>query len=534
LIGLREATGRRNSRSRCVKRVCLNASAFAVACAFASSAFAVDITFNISYIAEADPVSPGDPSTFHWGDVWAENGFAYVGSDRNGGGMSIFSISNAGIPLFEHEYEGVLDGDFGNDPTGTVGFEGEQMEDVEVYDGLGFFSSDVSTSSGTGVDIVDLAIPTDPIRLSRVNGSLCSAAGCGHNKVHTLSVSEGYLYTADNATDTIKIVDVRVPEIPVVVKSLELFTDPTDPTGIASHEVVVRNDRLYIASKRNSTPTANGYFHIYDVSDPENPVRLKEFLSGGSSHTAMPSIDGNTLVIAEERLNGNVLIYDISAIDDPDDPDPLPPPKILNRSNVCHNGNCLDAHTPHHVHMHGNLMFITWYEAGLTVFNIANPANPVFVGAFDTFPGGPPDGSDACSGSTGNCSGAWGVDLSLGLDRVLISDRQRGLIVVNATGLLKPGDYNQDTFVNGNDYPTWSQSFGDSRSFQHDAPFADGNFNGIVDAADYVIWRKFIGFAGPGGGAFSAESSVPEPASMLLLSFAACVFASRRARFNRA
>ena len=91
---------------------------------------------------------------------------------------------------------------------------------------------------GIGVDIVDLSIPFDLIRLSRVNGQLCSAAGCGHNKVHTLSVNNGFLYTADNATDVIKITDVSNPSSPVVVKSLDIGA----PGGVASHEVYARNN----------------------------------------------------------------------------------------------------------------------------------------------------------------------------------------------------------------------------------------------------------------------------------------------------
>ena len=42
-------------------------------------------------------------------------------------------------------------------------YAGHQFEDVEVYDGIGYVGSDVTTgSSGTGVDILNLAIPFDP------------------------------------------------------------------------------------------------------------------------------------------------------------------------------------------------------------------------------------------------------------------------------------------------------------------------------------------------------------------------------------
>ena len=260
-----------------------------------SYGFAADVTFNISYLAGSNPIPPVPPSPFSYADVWAEGGYAYVGSDRSGQGVAIFSLANPASPVHLTTYAG------------------SEMEDVEVWDGIGYFASDVNAATGrTGVDIVDLSIPFDPIRLSRVDSSIGA-----HNKVHTISVSEGFLYTADNETDVVKITNVTNPSSPVLAKSLDLGA----PAGVATHEVIVRNDRLYVASKDNSTTTCCGWTHIYDVANPANPVLLKAFLSGPRSHTALPSADGKTLIVAEERSNGNVNLFDISMIDQPNDPD---------------------------------------------------------------------------------------------------------------------------------------------------------------------------------------------------------------------
>lgn len=473
------------------------------ACAFALNvgiSTAADVTFNISLIAESNPIPPVPPSNFSYADVWTDGTYAYVGSDRSGQGMAIFDITNPTNPVYLTTYAG------------------SEMEDVEVWDGIGYFGSDVHDDvvpiDGTGVDIVDLSIPFSPSLLSRVDESLCSAAGCGHYKVHTLSVNNGHLYTADNETDVVKIVDVSNPSSPQVVKSLDIGA----PSGVASHEVVAFNDRLYVASKSSST-TTNGWFHIYDVSNPANPVLLKAFLSGARTHTATPTADGNTLVIAEERSDGNVLLYDISMINQANDPDSPVLLSTLNRTNVG-----IDAHSPHHPHLYGNLLFLAWYEAGLQVFNVADPANPIHVGAFDTYPG-----------TSTNFNGNWGIDMSLGLDKVLLSDRSRGLIVVDASGVLAAGDYNQDGTVDADDYTAWRNEFGATTGSQHHGPLADGNNDGIVDAADYLIWRKNEGQMGPGGGGSSGAASpaVPEPTAMLLvvLSLASC--ASRRRLFRR-
>jgi len=497
-------------------------------------AWAADLTFNITYIAESNPFPPVSGTTFSYADVWSENGYIYLGSDRGysstGGarGIAVFSINNAGIPTYLPPLSPPPALPSGITPPSfyaATTYYGSEMEDVEVYDGIGYFASDVNGTTGrTGVDIVDLSIPFDPILISRVDASDClpgSSTTCAHGKVHTLSVQRfnantpsetRFLYTSDNDTSVVKITDVTNPSNPQLIKSLSL-------TGVGAnvdaHEVVVRNNRLYVASKNPSNASGEGYFHIFDVADPSNPILLKAFLSGASTHTAMPTDDGKTLIVAEERSNGNVKIYDISNINSPNDPDTPILKATLNAANVCHLGTCISAHSPHHVHTHGNLLFMPWYEAGLQVFNISNPANPVLVGAFDTY-----------VGTSTNFNGNWGVDLSMGLKRVLLSDRTRGLIVVDASAVLIPGDYNQDMVVNQLDYEVWRSTFGSTRSGAHDAPYADGNYNGIVDAADYVIWRNNFGQVQTG--ASLGSSLVPEPASTAILLVGGALMALRR------
>ncbi len=70
-----------------------------------------------------------------------------------------------------------------------------------------------------------------------------------------------------------------------------------------------------------------------------------------------------------------------------------------------------------------------------------------------------------------------------------------------------PGDYNSDRVVNTSDFNYWRTRFGSA-----DAA-ADGNGNGIVDAADYVVWRNSIAAS---VGSSGIGTTVPEPASNLL------------------
>lgn len=92
----------------------------------------------------------------------------------------------------------------------------------------------------------------------------------------------------------------------------------------------------------------------------------------------------------------------------------------------------------------------------------------------------------------------------------------------NATVLKRralDGDYFTDQTVDETDYFFWKTFFGSNASY-----FADGNINGIVDAADYTVWRDNLGLSIPGSateelGAASGRLSavaVPEPAALIL------------------
>ncbi len=79
-----------------------------------------------------------------------------------------------------------------------------------------------------------------------------------------------------------------------------------------------------------------------------------------------------------------------------------------------------------------------------------------------------------------------------------------------------PGDYNNDGVVDAADYTVWRDSLGESGS----GLAADGDGNGAVDNADYTLWLDNYGTASASGG-LAEITSVPEPGSALLLLLAA-------------
>lgn len=79
------------------------------------------------------------------------------------------------------------------------------------------------------------------------------------------------------------------------------------------------------------------------------------------------------------------------------------------------------------------------------------------------------------------------------------------------------GDYNLDGIVDAADYSLWRNTLGQMGS---NLP-ADGNRNGRVDAADYALWKQNFGASGSGSVGFG---SVPEPGSLTVLTLAAVIF----------
>ncbi|HVT28324.1 MAG TPA: Ig-like domain-containing protein, partial [Lacipirellulaceae bacterium] len=85
-----------------------------------------------------------------------------------------------------------------------------------------------------------------------------------------------------------------------------------------------------------------------------------------------------------------------------------------------------------------------------------------------------------------------------------------GDYVRNFTVVPLPGDYNLDNTVDSQDYQTWRSNFGATSG---PALAADGSGNGIVDAADYVLWRKHASTGGAGAGSAAAAASNLAPES---------------------
>src|SRR5262249_53721863 len=128
-----------------------------------------------------------------YADGWAEGNYAYIGHYGNTSGVDIIDISSPSNPVQVANFQGTG----GNN----------EIRDIEIQNGIGYFSSD-SYSSG-GIFVVDVHNPANPVQLARIDPS-----NGGSQHVHTLSVDGDYLYEADSATSNIRVFNISNPSQP--------------------------------------------------------------------------------------------------------------------------------------------------------------------------------------------------------------------------------------------------------------------------------------------------------------------------------
>jgi len=424
-------------------------------------------------------VGPG----IRFSDIYGEGNIAVQGS-YNCNGVFIYDISNPESPSLVSWYNP------GNN---------QQFLEAIVIGNRGYFGSGIG---GGGVHIVDLTNPASPVLLGVVD----STHGNGHNSIHEMLVfdQDGGRYLLENYNSTgttpLKIINVTNPASPV-------FKWQFTPTGSGwVHNMVLRGNRII-----TSQYTGNR-LEFYDVSNlaTQPPTYITSIIGNSTNHSAWPSEDGNYLYSCRETLDGDLRVYDIH---DPSQP-------VLVRSIRASDLN-INAICPHNPVVRGDKLYVAWYQAGLQVFDISNPTNPVRVGEYDTFsPAFAPtpkekealanaDPWDMICGSSNlqsflpsNYDGAWAVYPFLGEDKILAGDVRTGLYVLDVTRV-ETTQRNQVSDFDGDgrtDVSVFTPSTGDWKVELSSGGFAGRNWGlpsdvivtGDYDGdgrSDFAVWR---------------------------------------------
>lgn len=253
-----------------------------------------------------------------------------------------------------------------------------------------------------GITIVDLQYLPDSIKTKQY-----TADGVISN-VHALHIDDGYLYLygANNplSQSGALILDLTDPWNPEVAGSY---------TTHYVHDGIVRNNKMYAGE------IFNGTFSIVDVSNKNFPVVLNSQVTPSEfTHNTWLSTDSKYLYTTDERTDAFVTSYDVS------DPTNI---KELDRYRRPLSGGAI----PHNTYVlrdslvtgtNTDWLHTSYYTQGTTIVDAAKPDNLVEVAHYDTSP------------LTGNgFQGAWGVYPYLPSGRVLVSDMELGLFVLQPT-----------------------------------------------------------------------------------------------------
>jgi len=475
---------------------------FRISCAiFLLAIVSLSVSAQIKIRSQVTPTCTSSGNS-KFADIYADGNIAVMGSFACRG-VWIYDVSNPDAPVLSSWYN----------PGAN-----QQFLEAIVLGNRGYFGS----GNGGGVHIVDLTNPALPTLLGTVN-----AANGGHNSIHEMMVFDqgGKRFLIENSNSlsnkVIKIFDITNPSAPVQKPDL----NPTEPQWI--HAMHIRGNRMFTSGWGNTSN--RGRTEIYNIANLDTtPPALLGFIedvttttAGNSMHSSWSSEDGNYLYSAREISNsdavspGDVRVYDVS--------NPAVP--LLIRK-ISSNSLGLNASGPHNPVVMGNKLYVSWYQAGVQVFDIgSDPTNPKKIGSYDTWPtqftGISVEGKklrnepwDIVCGSEARMNnlvtgfdGNWAVFPFLGENKVLAGDLAFGLIVLDVSPLNSPpkntvadfdGDRKSDRSVYSASTGTWTIELSATGGVQQvilgepgDIP-VPGDYNGDGQT-EPAVWRPSNG-----------------------------------------
>lgn len=301
-------------------------------------------------------------------------------------------------------------------PSTNPSSSSNNWREMKTYSHYAYIVSEVNNS---GIQIVDLQYLPDSIRY------LGKFTIPGHTSSHTISQSGPYLYiNGGNATfgDGTVIVDITNP------------TNPVKRGGYNNdyvHDSRILNDTIWAANIYDEKLT------VISATNKDNPTFVKSWsnLPGSGPHNCAITPDRKHILVTDEIGTApfRLKIWNIQDLNNITYVTAWQPTGIT--QSVVHN-----------VEIYGNYAIVAHYSAGIRVVDISNPANPIEVAWYDTYP----------SNNSENYNGCWGVYL-LPSGKIIASDRQTGLYVVKTnftiTGVQGVNNQVPDGFALNQNYP---------------------------------------------------------------------------------
>ena len=275
--------------------------------------------------------------------------------------------------------------------------------DMKTYRGYAYAVADQRRE---GLQVIDLSrLPDTATVVFRDNSQFITAHNIWIDSLTQPARLYAYGVNADNpGRDGVVVYGLADPAKPEHLANVPL-------PGEYVHDAYVRGDTLW-ANHGNA-----GLF-VYDLADLGNPVelgRLTAYREQGYNHSGYLSDNGRTYVFCDETFDRGVKVVDVS------DPNDLEITSIF-RSTLIEGQDESIAHNP--FVLGDSLVVLSYYDEGIQVWDIRDPAAPVRRGYYDTTP----DQTDYTA------SGVWGAYPYLPSGIILGSDTRTGLYVLRLDG----------------------------------------------------------------------------------------------------
>lgn len=297
----------------------------------------------------------------------------------------------------------------------TVTGPSSLWHDVKV---IGDYAYGVS-EGGSGIQVMDLSdIDNGNVSLVR------NWTGGGYSTTHNIIVNEDadtlWLAGSNIGNGGLIHIDISNPELPSIdggwtdmyVHDAQVVTFDEGP--FAGREIA------FCAGGFSGGFSSTG-LRIVDVTNPNDPINLSTLFypNAGYAHQVWLSSDRKYLYLNDELDEGSSVSVTTTRIINVED---------LNNPALTGTHTTGKAAVDHNLYTHNGVVYQANYRSGLRVFDALDPANPVEVAHFDTFPG-----SDSAE-----FNGAWSSYPFFPSENIIISDIERGLFVVRLDAQLNP------------------------------------------------------------------------------------------------
>jgi len=336
-------------------------------------------------------------------DNWSDNtlisnssGVRYsdcIGFERNGIEYAAIG-STEGIHFFKLTEENRLNEvDF---IQGGLSATSVYTRDLKIYDDYLFAVCD----QGGGLQVIDLTFLPDSAVMVMQNDSTFA-------QVHNLFLdNENALMYACSINP--KVGGILQGEIPLQVYSI---ADPLNPVLVYSGPAGL--NEVHDAHVRNSIAYLNCGFdglRVYDFTNPSAPILLQNlniYPNQGFNHQGWMSPNGRTYIFSDETLGSRLKKCEVN-VDN----------TVTIKTQFGTNFN--ENSVAHNVVLTNDFAFVAYYNEGLRIYD-SRYSLPKEIAFYDTY----------LQESNFKLNGVWGIYAEYSSGRIIISDRQSGLFLLN-------------------------------------------------------------------------------------------------------